>query len=499
MKHTTIGYARVSKREQSEDSHALEQQQNRLTQAGAEEIFTDVESGRNDDRAQFAKVMELVRAKRVGKVIVTRIDRLGRSLPSLSASLDDFRESGVALQILDGGFDINTLGGKTLANIMGVLAEMESDMVSERSRHGWRYLRQRKVAMNPPFGYRKVNDRHELDREPLLCLLEMKPDAEVIVDGLSRADVARRLIESFLTAKSLRQAIRLFNERYGIQQFSHTRTIAAGFETQGLFQRSPSGLRKWLLNPVLRGHLIYFADDPDRREVHYNTHPDHRLISDDEFTQVERILEMNREQRGFGTRSPIYPLSGLIRCGRCGASCYANKSAPDAQHAQTYLYYYCRAASAGACSQTNYCRVDAIESEVIAALLAKAAAIAEMADVPTGQQSSISPELLQLQEQLAGLERLGFNPALEAAKQDIRIQIEALQRQSSAESEYQSELVELLSAVGDARYWETLEPDEKKSIYRQLVDRVTIQPFPDQPPATKLRPLQWDIQVTLKL
>lgn len=168
----SIGYARVSTREQADVSNALEQQIERLKAAGAGEIFNDVDSGSKDKRPAFNEVMELVRSHLIDEVVVTRLDRLTRSLPTLRKALDTFRESGVNLRALDDSIDMKTAAGKFHLNMLGALAEMEVDRLSERVRHGWQHLRDRKIAMNPPFGYAKIDDRHQLNHRPFLCLLE---------------------------------------------------------------------------------------------------------------------------------------------------------------------------------------------------------------------------------------------------------------------------------------------------------------------------------------
>ncbi|MBD2057899.1 recombinase family protein [Oculatella sp. FACHB-28] len=498
-----IGYARVSKREQAEDSHALEQQQNRLRVAGAEEILTDVESGRKDDRPQFQQLMELVRQQRVERVVVTRIDRLGRSLPSCAKTLEDFQKSGVLLQVLDGSVDLTTVGGRTQAGIMAVLAQMESEMISDRSRHGWEYLRQRRVAMNAPFGYRKVEDRHQLDHETFLCLLETGEE-------MSRAKVARDLVDLFMKTRSLRQTIRALNEKYGIQQFQHTRSTRSGFEHKGLFGRSPSGLRRWLTSPVLRGHLVYFADDPERTQIIHDTHADQRLISDEEYRSIEEILGVNRERRGWGAIAPVYPLSGLVKCSVCGSTCYSSKAGADLKHnrRQDYGYYFCRAGAVGACTNKNYVRMDVVEDKVITALIDRANGIADLAEEPLETQED--PKIVELRAQIEGLEKLasnfGSNPALEIAKQDISAQIEGLRNKSKARAEEQTDLIETLLTLRDRRYWDVLETTEKRSVFRLLVERIDVKPSDDQPLAitnnkkkTRQRFLNWEIQVFLKL
>ena len=64
-----LGYARVSTREQALNSHALEQQEARLKEAGAMEILTDVQSGRRSDRIQLKKLTKLIESGEVKEII----------------------------------------------------------------------------------------------------------------------------------------------------------------------------------------------------------------------------------------------------------------------------------------------------------------------------------------------------------------------------------------------------------------------------------------------
>jgi DNA invertase Pin-like site-specific DNA recombinase len=460
-----IGYARVSKREQAEDSHALEQQQARLKAAGAVELFTDVESGLKI-RPQFERVMELVRSQAVDVVVVTRIDRLGRSLPACRKALDDFRSAGVALRVLDGSIDLTTVGGRVQANLMAVLAEMESDMISDRAKHGWAYLRSRRVAMNPPFGYCKLNDRHHLDHQPFLSLLADRSEH-------SKAAIARDIVELYFEVRSLRATIVRLNEKYGLQRFSHAGP-KTGFTTSGLFQWSPSGLRNWLSNPVLAGHLAYLRDR-NVPVIHYDTHPDQALVTQTEFEQIQATIEHNRQVRGWGFRALNYPLSGLIFCDHCGGNCYSSKAGPrkPGQSPRQYYYFQCKNARIKACPYKQSIRMDAAETAVIAALRERAAQVADRAMEP--DEVIESAEIRALRDQISGLERLGYNPAIERAIQDLTTQIEQLQAESRLTTRSQTaKRDDLMRAAASFDFWQELDNEEKRKLFHWLVRRLVV-------------------------
>jgi DNA invertase Pin-like site-specific DNA recombinase len=123
------GYARVSTTLQDP---AL--QTDALTAAGCARIFTDKASGKSDRRPQLDKLLEVVLPGDV--IVVWRLDRLGRSLRHLIATLNDVAERGVGFKSLTEGIDTTTAGGRLLFHVMGALAEFERDLIVERTQAG---------------------------------------------------------------------------------------------------------------------------------------------------------------------------------------------------------------------------------------------------------------------------------------------------------------------------------------------------------------------------
>ncbi|WP_198806932.1 fdxN element excision recombinase XisF [Leptolyngbya sp. BL0902] len=475
-----IGYARVSSREQAENSHALEQQMQRLRVAGVEEIYSDVESGTKDDRKGFNLVMDLVRNKSVDEVVITRLDRLTRSLITLRKVLDEFRENGVNMKALDDSVDLSTAAGKFHLNMLGALAEMEVDRLSERVRHGWSHLRKRQVAMNPPFGYVKLDDKHCLDHEPFLCLLETQQER-------SRAEIAREIVETFFQEKTLRKCLRVINQKYGIHTFAHNQGQhrRGGRVARGVFRFSPAGLRGWLINPVLQGHLCYLRMQDGQRVpqtdwiIHYNTHPDQRIVSDEEARRIEAILQHNQQVRGFGSTALRYPLSGLVFCGECRGSCYSLTGQNNYHRAKRLglepemnYYFQCKNWRTRSCNQKSAVRMENAEAAVIEALVNRAETISATAEVTEEQ---IDPPGLQaLKAELAYYLNAPGSRA-EAIVADLKQQIEAYRYNQQASTSLSSEQRDLLlQTFSDPLYWKTLTPEQKRELYRALVERVIV-------------------------
>ncbi|MBD2425370.1 fdxN element excision recombinase XisF [Phormidium sp. FACHB-1136] len=475
-----IGYARVSSREQAENSHALEQQMQRLRVAGVEEIYSDVESGTKDDRKGFNLVMDLVRSRAIDEVVITRLDRFTRSLITLRKVLDEFRENGVNMKALDDSVDLSTAAGKFHLNMLGALAEMEVDRLSERVRHGWSHLRKRQVAMNPPFGYVKLGDKHCLDHEPCLCLLDTRQER-------SRAEIAREIVETFLTEKTLRKCLRVINQKYGIYTFSHNQGPhrRGGRAARGLFHFSPGGLREWLINPVLQGHLCYLRKQDGQRlprqdwTIHHNTHPDQRMVSDEESRKIEAILQHNQRVRGFGSTALKYPLSGLVICGECRSSCYSLTGQRNYHRAKRLgiepeinYYFQCKNWRMRSCNQKSVVRMEKVEIAVIEALVSRAGTISATAEATEEQVDP--PELQALKVELAYyLNAPGSRAAVIVA--DLKQQIDAYRHKQQASTTLSSGQRDLLlQTFGDPLYWKTLTPEQKRDLYRELVERVIV-------------------------
>jgi DNA invertase Pin-like site-specific DNA recombinase len=124
-----IGYGRVSTRDQNPDG-----QHDALDAAGCDEILVDKASGKLASRP---KLDEALRTSRAGdQLVVTKLDRLGRSLEHLMSLSAALQAKGVDLAVLDQGIDTSTAVGRMFFQILGAIAEFEHALMSERTRDG---------------------------------------------------------------------------------------------------------------------------------------------------------------------------------------------------------------------------------------------------------------------------------------------------------------------------------------------------------------------------
>jgi len=127
-----IGYARVSTKEQD-----LNNQLEALEQAGCQKVIHGKQSGSSKENDQ--KLAELVEYVRDGDVVVvTKLDRLGRSLKMILQTLEDIHEKGAMLKTLDGSIDTSqeTPFSKAMVSLIGTFAELERNLIVSRTTEG---------------------------------------------------------------------------------------------------------------------------------------------------------------------------------------------------------------------------------------------------------------------------------------------------------------------------------------------------------------------------
>lgn len=125
-----VGYARTSTLEQAA---GLEAQVRDLQALGCERLFREQVSSIGD-RPQLVAALAYVREG--DTLVVTKLDRLARSVTHLGVILDALTARGVALRIVNLGVDTATSTGKLVLNVLGGVAQFEREMMLERQREG---------------------------------------------------------------------------------------------------------------------------------------------------------------------------------------------------------------------------------------------------------------------------------------------------------------------------------------------------------------------------
>ena len=156
------GYARVSTNGQARDGNSMEAQVKALREAGAVRIFSDVYSGKAMHRPELDKLLKVIGDR--DTLIITKLDRIARSLLQGVQLLEGLSESGVIVEVLNMGVIDNTATGRLIRNIMLAFSEFEHDMIVQRTREGKAIARQNaNFRDGRPKKYSRVQIDHALE------------------------------------------------------------------------------------------------------------------------------------------------------------------------------------------------------------------------------------------------------------------------------------------------------------------------------------------------
>lgn len=482
-------YARVSTREQAENQYALEQQIDRLKDAIARlysgkefKLFVDIESGNSTTRAQYNRMLNLVEQGKITTIFATRWDRLTRNQLIFLHLKETLRSSNISLQLLDQGeVDFSTASGELFADIQGLLAFHERNMLRERVKKGNEYRRKRKAACGrAPWGYVNKDEKYVLDTKPIVCSLEDRPDNYLELyeesdyspnlPGVSKAEIAREAVDYFLQVRRPRKVLSYLFEKYGARRKSYTNLVLT---EELLFWNAGQHFADWMKNPVLRGHTAYLKYEGRRLkpveewQLHLNTHPDQVLIAESELIEINDFLKSNT--RKVGTPGSKFYLTGLVFCGECGHKCVLKRS-------PKLSYYGCRHSNAG-CDNSKNIRLEKLDTAIIAKFFEKARLIESQPEIE--QVLFESPELIAHKENLASVEKMlekNPNDILKRTRHDLIQQIEKLSSSSEQENFANATAKEILAYpyAKHLGFWYTLSITEREVVYEKLIKRVNI-------------------------
>jgi DNA invertase Pin-like site-specific DNA recombinase len=112
-----------------------------LKNAGCKKIFTDISSGAKTARPGLNDAE--IRLRKGDTIVVWKLDRLGRSIQHLIASVTSFQEKGIEFRSLNESIDTQKSGGKLIFHIFSAMADFERDLIRERTSVGLKAARSR--------------------------------------------------------------------------------------------------------------------------------------------------------------------------------------------------------------------------------------------------------------------------------------------------------------------------------------------------------------------
>lgn len=312
-------YVRVSTIEQRDEGYSLDVQKDRLLAFAKSQGWDDITiymddgyTGTDMNRPGLKRMIRHIEEKMINCVIVMKLDRLSRKQKDALYLLEDvFDKNGVIFKSSTEPFDTSTPLGKAMIGVLAVFAQLERDMIVERTTSGRRErVSKGKWYGGPvPFGYSWNKEAQELEIVP------------------EEAQLVREVFSRYKNGDS----------RLSIAEWVSTRSKARTFDH--------STIRDILSRPIYMGKLANAGSLVSGNHV--------PIIEPELWHAVQ--IELQRRKDGM---TPIgdYLLSGLLRCAECGANVVPVKRTTT-RNGKTYSYefYACKNQHVRPKDRTDYC------------------------------------------------------------------------------------------------------------------------------------------------
>jgi DNA invertase Pin-like site-specific DNA recombinase len=162
------GYVRVSTEEQAKEGISLEAQRAKI-QAFAtvkdlnliEIVADEGASGKDLNRYGLKRLLDLVKGKQAEAVVVYKLDRLSRRTRDLLFLTEEvFKHGNTRFFSLTEQIDTETAIGKFFLTLMGAMAQMERELIAERTKSSLAYKKEKGESLGHiPYGYKRVNGK----------------------------------------------------------------------------------------------------------------------------------------------------------------------------------------------------------------------------------------------------------------------------------------------------------------------------------------------------
>jgi site-specific DNA recombinase len=391
----------------------------------------DLSASTGKPRPGYQRLLAAMRAGALDVVVVWHVDRLTRRLVDLEEVIGLCEQTGVRLATVTGDLDLSTDTGRMLARILASVArgEVERKGARQRSANEQRAQAGRMGWTRRPFGY---------DRD----------DAGQVVAVEDEAAGLKAAAELLLGGSTLAAAARMLDDR-GL-----TTTVGKPWNV--------TSLRRALLSPRYAGRVTYNGADVAAGQwpVILNAETQDRL------TEVLRDVGRRVQQ---GTE-PKFLLSGLARCGRCGAVMFATPMGVKGRRWQAYRCLSCYVSR----------RLDLVDEVVTAVVVGRLSmsdavnVLSRTEDVTALRQEA--GELRQRRDDLAGLLADGLlsATAVRERSQKLTEQLRGLEGRITA-ALGESPAAVLVAAEDVAAAWEAMPLRDRKRALSLLLT-VTILP-----------------------
>ena len=154
-------YARVSTQDQTLEQQIKPLEEHCIKKGWEYVVYQEKTSGAKESRTELDKLMGALRKGELNAVIVYKLDRLGRSLKHLIQLVEEFNNLNVVFVCLSPEIDTKTAQGRFFLQVIGAVAELERELIRERTKSKLDYLRSTGKILGRPSGSKDKNPRRK--------------------------------------------------------------------------------------------------------------------------------------------------------------------------------------------------------------------------------------------------------------------------------------------------------------------------------------------------
>jgi site-specific DNA recombinase len=280
-------------------------------------------SAKDTKRPALEKLMTDIETEKIQMVIVTKLDRITRSLKDLIQMMEFFEKNKVKFISITQNIDTTGPMGRFMLNLLGSVAQVEREMTAERVGEDLlhRALAGKYNGGIVPYGYTtRASMITELKKQGYTQDAAFKEASKIepkkFIINEKEAEEVKKIYDMYLKLKSIRGVTEQLN--------------AEGYRTRHKLPWAAASILRVLTNPTYTGKIWYGKRKTNPLTGRLEQVPEkdwkivkgehERIIDDDIFYRVQEIIKQSsyHQPRPYNT----YLLSGLLRCGRCNGPMY---------------------------------------------------------------------------------------------------------------------------------------------------------------------------------
>lgn len=431
-------YIRVSTKKQAEEGYSLEAQKERLEKLCETngyiiyKVYSDEgKSAKNTKREAYQEMMEDMREGKFDKIIVTKLDRISRSLIDLEELIQDLQKNGCSFETASEKIDLDSSIGVMFVRLLGIFAQFERERIAERINDTFEEMvaQGKAITGTQPFGYKVENGMVVIDED--------------------KKDIVIDMFDTYEKMQSQRSAFTKLKEKYDLKM-------------------ALNGFIKVLKNP------IYIGQYKNNKE--YTT----PIISKRQFDNVQKIMKSKNVKVYEHSRTHLF--SGLIIDIHCGSKMTANTYHQNTSYEGTQ-YRCMKYRNNKTCDSKSVVNENLLEKYLLDNLATEINEYFDKIKIEYKEHSknkvNYEKRIKSLKEELERLNNIFLKKRITEEKYDSeyeRIEKEIDDLQNNIVEKDTTNLKELIKTDWKAMY-DSLTRENKQIFWRNIIDRIELDPL----------------------